>query len=175
MSKGADQKRVQGEVCTYHGALFIPLTCCIDHRRCCFRNEDDTRECWFIRESWGRRSLALVVFVGKYPRLIRMYSSFIIPAVSSTLRRPYRHCRFRDKEVSREEGEVCKEDEVFMGSYLPALICRTLATQGHGSGSSLQVFSDTSPLVRRLSGERRWCRRRSSIGLVTTKRKVRIR
>ena len=66
----------------------------------------------------------------------------------------YQHCRFRDKEVSREEGEVCKEDEVFMGSYLPALVYKT---QGCGSGSyltsSLQVFSDTFPLVRCLSGQ----------------------
>ena len=40
---------------------------------------------------------------------------------------------------------------MFAGNYLPALVCRILATQGCGSGSyfisSLQVFSDTSPLV----------------------------
>lgn len=50
MSKGADWKRVEREVCTRHGGLVIPLIYFTDHRWCS-RNEGDTKEYRFIRES----------------------------------------------------------------------------------------------------------------------------
>ena len=139
-------------------ALYSPLTCRIDLRRCCSRNEDDTKECQFI---WEARSLVdspscdccvrgvstLDLFACTHPLLSWPYRALFVDSIGIVV--------FMTKRLawdSEEEGEVCKEDEVFAGNYLPALVCRILATQGCGSGSyfvsSLQVFSDTSPLVR---------------------------